>query len=219
MSDLVVRAYDVRFGDAILVSIPDTANGQPIERTILFDFGNALGTEGGADDVFEPVIDDIRSRLGGRPLDLYVMTHEHLDHVQGLFRSAKTFNKRIEATQAWLTGSADPDYYETHPDARRQKLAARLAFQLARSRLSATQAAAPHTRTLLALNDPRSTKDCVDFLREELTPPGGVHYVDRTTDVGLALGRARHDHPAGARGGHGRLLRSVQGNGAGAGVR
>ena len=43
------------------------------------------------------------------------MTHEHLDHVQGLFFSAKTFNKRIHAKQAWLTGSADPQYYTGTP--------------------------------------------------------------------------------------------------------
>jgi phosphoribosyl 1,2-cyclic phosphodiesterase len=104
MSELVVRVYDVRFGDAVLVTIPDTANGQPLERTILFDFGNALGTEGGQDEVLEPVIDDIIARLGGKPLDLYVMTHEHRDHVQGLFHSAQVFNKTIQVNQAWLTG-------------------------------------------------------------------------------------------------------------------
>ena len=31
MSELIVRAYDVRFGDAIFVSIPDVENGAPIE--------------------------------------------------------------------------------------------------------------------------------------------------------------------------------------------
>jgi beta-lactamase superfamily II metal-dependent hydrolase len=185
MSDLVVRVYDVRFGDAILVTIPDTENGQPTERTILFDFGNSLGTDGGRDEVLEPVIDDLIARLGGKPLDLYVMTHEHLDHVQGLFYSAKIFNKRIRAKQAWLTGSADPDYYKgkEHPDAKQQKIAALAALQLARARLNATQAASPSVSGLLRVNDPKDTSDCIDFLRTELTDPGDLHYVDRSTDV------------------------------------
>ena len=185
MSDLIVRAYDVRFGDAILVSIPDTENGQPVERTILFDFGNAFATDGGADAVLEPVIDALLARLGGKPLDLYVMTHEHLDHVQGLFYCSKTFNKRIAAKQAWLTGSADPHYYDNgkHPDAKRQTLAARAALRIAKARLNAAQAASPGVSTLLRLNDPKDTSDCVDFLRTKLTPAGGVHYVDRTTKV------------------------------------
>lgn len=185
MSDLVVRAYDVRFGDAIFVSIPDTENGQPVERTILFDFGNAFSTDGGADAVLEPVIDALIARLGGKPLDLYVMTHEHLDHVQGLFYCASTFNKRIAAKQAWLTGSADPHYYDNgkHPDAKRQALAAQAALRIATARLNAAQAASPGVSTLLRLNDPKDTSDCVDFLRTKLTSAGGVHYVDRTTKV------------------------------------
>ena len=36
MSPLVVRVYDVRFGDAVFVSIPDVENGQPVE------FGQSL---------------------------------------------------------------------------------------------------------------------------------------------------------------------------------
>ncbi len=185
MSELIVRAYDVRFGDAIFVSIPDTENGQPVQRTILFDFGNSLGTEGGVDAVFEPVIDALIAELGGRPLDLYVMTHEHLDHVQGLFHSANTFNKRIRAKQAWLTGSSDPEYYTNgkHPDAKQQQLAAQAALRLAQARLTPTQAASRSVSTMLAVNNPKNTKDCIDFLRTELTDPGGVHYVDRTTKV------------------------------------
>jgi beta-lactamase superfamily II metal-dependent hydrolase len=186
MSDLIVRAYDVRFGDAVLVLIPDTENGQPIQRSILFDFGNALGTEGGQDEVLEPVIEHIIATLAGRPLDLYVMTHEHLDHVQGLFYSAEVFHKTIRAKQAWLTGSADPDYYKSgaHPDAKAQKAAALRSFQVAKARLAATANASSFANLLLATNNPRRTKDCIDYLREHLTDAGGVHYVDRTTDVG-----------------------------------
>ena len=99
MTDLVVRVYNVRFGDAVLVTIPETSGGHAVKRNILFDFGNALGTAGGQDDVFGPVIDDIALKLAGKPLDLYVMTHEHLDHVQGLYHAATNLNKRIEVEQ------------------------------------------------------------------------------------------------------------------------
>lgn len=186
MSDLVVRAYDVRFGDAILVSIPDTENGQPVDRTILFDFGNSLGTDGGRDEVLEPVIDDIIARLAGRPLDLYVMTHEHLDHVQGLFYSAEVFHKTIRAKQAWLTGSADPEYYKSgkHPDAKKQKAAALKAFQVVKARLAVTANVSAFANLLQSTNDAKETGKCIDYLREHLTEAGGVHYVDRTTDVG-----------------------------------
>jgi beta-lactamase superfamily II metal-dependent hydrolase len=183
MADLVVRLYNVRFGDAILVSIPDEEAGSPVERHILFDFGNALSRDGGADAVLVPVVDDLLARLGGAPLDLYVMTHEHLDHVQGLFYAAEAHGKVVAARQAWLTGSAAPDYYETHPDARRKRLAALAAYRLTAARLPAASSASPILAALLATNDTRSTRKCVDYLRDRLTPAGGVHYVDRTTDL------------------------------------
>jgi hypothetical protein len=183
VSDLVVRVYNVRFGDAVLVAIPEMAGGHQVTRTVLFDFGNALGTAGGEDDVFAPVIDDIIARLAGKPLDLYVMTHEHLDHVQGLFHAAEKLNKRINVKQAWLTGSADPGYYDTHQDARKQKIAALTAYRAVRSRLGAAANRSPFVDILLANNDTSKTSKCVQFLREELTQPGDVHYVDRTSDL------------------------------------
>ncbi len=183
MTELVVRVYDVRFGDAVLVTIPDEANGQPVNRTILFDFGNALGTDGGQDDVLGPVMDDIIVRLGGKALDLYVMTHEHLDHVQGLFHAADALKKTIKVNQAWLTGSAAPGYYKTHEQARKQKIAALAAYDQTVSRLAATASASPAVNVLLANNDSKKTSKCIDYLRQKLTDPGNVHYVDRTTDL------------------------------------
>ena len=183
MTDLIVRVYNVRFGDAILVTIPDTAGGHAVKRNILIDFGNALGTAGGADDVLGPIMDDIVARLAGDPLDLYVMTHEHLDHVQGLFYAHETLNKAIQVKQAWLTGSANPDYYKTHPEARKQKIAALAAYQVTSARLRATAERSPLVDALLATNDPSKTSNCVAYLRTLVTP-ANLHYVDRTTDLG-----------------------------------
>ena len=183
MPDLVVRVYDVRFGDAVFVTIPERVGGHAVKRTILFDFGNALATQGGRDEVFEPVIDDIATRLGGKPLDLFVMTHEHLDHVQGFFHAAEVLKKTIKVKQAWLTGSAKPDYYDTHPRARKQKIAALMAYWMTQARLGSAADRSPFVDVLLANNNQVSTKKCIDYLRDKLTDPGDVHYVDRTTDL------------------------------------
>jgi beta-lactamase superfamily II metal-dependent hydrolase len=183
VTDLLVRVYNVRFGDAVLVTIPEQAGGNAVTRNILFDFGNALGTAGGQDDVLEPVMDDIIAKLGGKALDLYVMTHEHLDHVQGLFHAAENLNKKIKVKQAWLTGSSHPDYYKTHEQAKKQKIAALAAYQITRSRLQATSDRSPFVDVLLANNDTKTTSKCVAYLRDKLTSPGKVHYVDRTTDL------------------------------------
>lgn len=66
MDTLRVRVYNVRFGDAILVSVPDrNERGQVEKRHILIDVGNILSGEGGADAVFRPVMTNILEELNG----------------------------------------------------------------------------------------------------------------------------------------------------------
>ncbi len=177
MSDtLTVRMYNVRFGDAILVTVPDRdpASGNVSKRRILIDVGNApisASPEGGDDTVFKPVVEDILEQLGGQPLDLYVMTHEHLDHVQGLPHVAWKFYpdlaQRFCVERVWLTASSAPDYYETHPDAKKQKLAFDAMYHCVRKSLGMQPF--PHQQLLLdilANNDSTKTTACVQFLRQ-----------------------------------------------------
>jgi len=87
---LRVRMYNVLFGDAILVSLFEGGEA----RHILIDVGNVTGV-GGDTDVFRPVIDDVLAELNGSPLDLYVMTHEHMDHVKGLLYANDKLNLQL----------------------------------------------------------------------------------------------------------------------------
>jgi hypothetical protein len=186
---LRVRVYNVRFGDAILVTVPDCdpANGELIRRNILIDVGNSLNKKGGADHVFKPVVQDIVKQLRGRPLDLYVMTHEHLDHVQGLYYAERKFytndwlKKTLKVNTAWFTASAAKDYYDHHPEAKQRKLDMTQAYDRIAAHLRGRPASGVF-RTLLQINNPRSTKDCVDYLRK-LAPPDRTHYVHADLDV------------------------------------
>ncbi len=184
---LRVRAYNVRFGDALLVTVPDRdpGSGETTRRNLLLDVGNVLTEEGGDDAVFRPVLEDVIRELDGRPLDLYVMTHEHLDHVQGLFYAAtKLFPdgglaQRLKVDYAWLTASAAENYYDTHEEARRKKDLWLEAYRRIESHLRAL----PAGRTsgfagLLANNNPRSTGECVAFLRK-LAREARTFYVHR----------------------------------------
>lgn len=181
MSELVVHAYNVLFGDALLVLVPDRdpATGVEVSRSILIDVGNVLGGAGGVDDVLADALADVKDRLGGRPLDLYVMTHEHLDHVQGLpFAAGRDLKLDIE--YAWLTASAHPQYYERYPEARRKRLQAERAYFDAQ-RLMLDQAALnPWLQAMMANNNPRSTRDCIDFLAGVAS---STHYVHRETPL------------------------------------
>ena len=168
MERLRVRVYNVRFGDAILVSVPDRdGHGNPLTRHLLIDVGNvAASTEGGKDVVFRPVIEDVRHELAGRALDLYIMTHEHLDHVQGLLYADTRHGLRLQAKHAWLTASSQDGYYDNHPKARKKRLEMLEAYRGVERFLSA----APETetwwmRSLMLNNNPQSTADCVRYLQ------------------------------------------------------
>lgn len=169
MKKLRVRVYNVRFGDAILVTVPDRdGNGKTHVRHILIDFGNVFRGEGGVDTVFQPVIDNIRHTLNGKPLDLYIMTHEHMDHVQGLLYAAKELKKELTVDYAWLTASAASDYYESgkHPGAEEKK---RKLFEVYKEIEKFLRAAPAREdlwiKTLMLNNNPQKTEDCVRYLR------------------------------------------------------
>jgi beta-lactamase superfamily II metal-dependent hydrolase len=165
VAELVVRAYNVGFGDAIHVEVPDRApSGAEVVRHLVVDVGNVLSGRGADDTLFLPVVKDIARRSGGRA-DLYVLSHEHLDHAQGLlFASQRGID--LVADHVWLPGSAAPDYYATHPAARKRRLAALEQLENIRSLLAASpELDTPQMRHLLANNDASSTRDCVDHLR------------------------------------------------------
>jgi beta-lactamase superfamily II metal-dependent hydrolase len=165
MSQLVITAYNVGFGDALLVAIPDRSRGMEIVRHLLIDVGNVLGGPARTDSIFQRIARDILDRLDGRPIDLYVMTHEHLDHVRGV-PAANRAGVGIPVEHAWLTASAAEDYQEKFPDARRRMDLYRAEYQRARLALASHGvAAATASQGLLAVNNPASTRACVEFLR------------------------------------------------------
>jgi beta-lactamase superfamily II metal-dependent hydrolase len=175
--NLRVRVYNVRFGDAILVSVPDrSANGKVVTRHILIDVGNVLSGRAGDDSLFEPVIRDVLDVLAGKPLDLYIMTHEHLDHVQGLLHAAEKLDIKLSARYSWLTASAEADYYDRFLNARRRRLeAADVYDQIARFLAASPERTSPFLETLLLNNNPRSTSDCVEFLRSLAQKTSFIH--------------------------------------------
>ena len=179
---LRIRMYNILLGDAILVSVPDAEGDKAKTRHILIDFGQKFNNEGSDKSLFEPIYEDILKQLDGQPLDLYVMSHEHLDHNQGLlYISAKAghdVKKELKVRHVWMTASAAPDYYDRFPDAKKQKKLALAAYDQAERYLAATPSEQTEfTKTLLDLNNPNATADCVDFVRS--LNPSKTYYIHR----------------------------------------
>jgi beta-lactamase superfamily II metal-dependent hydrolase len=184
VTELRVRAYNVLFGDAILVSVPDSDDsGGPTTKHMMVDFGNALSSEGGADEVFDAIIEDVVRQTGGAPLDLYVMTHEHLDHVQGPLFISEKLGKELTAHEVWMPGSAHPNYYDDHPEAKKKHLAMLASYEQISAFVGAD---AGHTtlNTILFNNNPRKTSDCVDKIRSLKVGGGDPVYVHRELPEG-----------------------------------
>jgi len=199
---LVVRLYNVRFGDGVLISVPDQDEaGDPLTRHILIDVGNAASREGGENEVFTPVFEDILRVLDGRPLDLYIATHEHMDHVQGLLWASKFADgdlvKKLDVQHVWLSASSHPEYYDTHQEAKKKLALASEAYHLAGKALAASGEPAPEAVQILMRNNNRflaasadgssdladlshgRTADCIEFIRR-LTDRDHTHYVHRS---------------------------------------
>ena len=181
---ITVRAYNVRFGDCSLVSIKDGA----IERHALIDFGNsptAVKRDAGKNDVFEPVARDIRTRTGG-VLDLLVMTHEHLDHLEGFHHQRAIFNS-MTVRQVWMSLMSRPGYYDEFTKAKPQKEALRaLATFVARWRQANRFRLVPETLQAVVANNnlfELSNAERVEYLRA-LTP--SPKYFSRDRQQGVA---------------------------------
>ncbi len=184
---LKIRSYNVKFGDAILVSIPDRGeDGRTTLRHVLIDVGNVLAGEGGDDDIFVPILEDVLDVTGGKPVDLYVMTHEHMDHVQGLL-AGHLAGVDVKADHVWITASAAPDYYDTHPEAKKRfQLALRAYKSLERQLAAAPQAVNDRLAARMLNNDFRKTADCVEHIRTRVCDPNRVHFVHRESDLANA---------------------------------
>jgi beta-lactamase superfamily II metal-dependent hydrolase len=99
---LLVRVYNVGLGDCIYVRVPDGT----VDRHILIDCGNKFGTEA----ALKAAVDDLKTQLPEKGLDLLVVTHSHEDHVRGF--DPKWFSD-IKIGRIWLSAGMDPK----HPQA------------------------------------------------------------------------------------------------------
>lgn len=108
-SKLLVRAYNVGFGDCIYVRIPNRHGG----FHILIDCGTL-----GSIKLLRQAIEHLKSELpdsdmpGKKRLDLIVATHRHADHLKG-FEAA--WFEDIQVRNIWISVGMDP----AHPQAKK----------------------------------------------------------------------------------------------------
>ncbi len=148
-----IRSYVVGFGDCILVSAP--VGGRT--RHMLIDFGKAPG---GSTKSFPDIAADIAKECDNH-LDVLVMTHEHLDHMEGFLSQRAVFDA-MTIGQVWMSLPSDPKYYEDYPKATLQKKVRAIAAEL--DKALHRHDVAPTFASMLANN--LSNPERIQYLRD-----------------------------------------------------
>ena len=152
-----IRAYVVGFGDCILLKLPDG----DLTRHVLIDFGRAPN-DAPSLERFPAIATDIAKQCKGR-LDLVIVTHEHLDHMEGFYRERAVFDK-MQVDQVWMGLPSHPDYYKKHPKARLEKKIREAVGEFARSAARNGLTLHPAFRSLLENN--LANADRINYLRK-----------------------------------------------------
>lgn len=119
---VTIRMYNVGFGDAFLILIPDGKR----HRRILVDCGSIEASEVGGPmkGIVRQIIADVTDEDGIPRIDVVVATHRHKDHVSGFADPA--WNS-VEVKEVWLPWTEHP----TDLEARRiREIQSKLAFGL-----------------------------------------------------------------------------------------
>lgn len=99
---IVIRMYRIGTGDCFALKFFKGAS-RKASFHMLIDCGSCKGDA----EHFQPYLDDLAEWVGHR-LDLLVVTHEHLDHVNG-FAKGRTLFEQFEIAHAWMAWTEDPD--------------------------------------------------------------------------------------------------------------
>lgn len=134
-NELLVKVYDVGFGDCIYVRIPDNDS----DFHILID----CGTKEAADPTLKNALDNLKTMLPVDPetegtpnqkkcLDLLVVTHPHADHIRGF---DPEWFKDIKIKFIWLSAFMKKDHPQARTGHALQEVSNRLAHSLLERRL------------------------------------------------------------------------------------
>ena len=98
---LLVRMYNVGFGDCIYLRIPDASR----RVHVLIDCGNKPGRLEGLRQCIQKLKPELPDDgAGGKRLDLLVVTHPHEDHHKGF---EEDFLQGIKIERIWLSPAYD----------------------------------------------------------------------------------------------------------------
>ena len=134
-SGVTVRMYRQGHGDCFLLAMPRDGGGDPVY--VLIDCGYKPGSPA---FLHNKPIGEIVEHIGestGWHLDLMILTHEHQDHLNGIWKKTEPYFDDFQIDEAWVAWTEDPkdplanDLREQHRDQLLQLVAVRQKLALA----------------------------------------------------------------------------------------
>ena len=195
---VTVRMYRIGHGDCFLLAFPRTGGGDPVY--VLIDCGQKPGSEDFIPTTGIPqIVDHIKASTNSK-IDLAIITHEHQDHVNGVWRKNNPYFKDITIDEAWFAWTEDPtddlanQLRQTHKDQLLNLVHARHRIALAMGADNATvklldsllsleaggQSAAFNLNAMLAAaGDPANSpiKQGMKFIKDKAAARRGVKYL------------------------------------------
>ena len=103
-----VRMYRQGHGDCFLLAFPRQGGGTPYY--VMIDCGYKPGSQAFLDHgkSIGDVVKHLHESCGGR-LDLAILTHEHQDHLNGIWKKNDPYFEDFEIEEAWVAWTEDPD--------------------------------------------------------------------------------------------------------------
>lgn len=198
---VAVRMYRIGHGDCFLIAMPRAGGGDPVY--VVIDCGYKPGSPGFIDGSSRPV-DDIVKHLGestGFEIDLFVVTHEHQDHLNGIWKKTDPYFKDFTIRRAWMAWTENPEddlaneLRRVHQDTLLSLVNARrrLALAVGEDDLSVHRVdsllslefggedeSMSEAAMLAAASDPEKSvnKQSLKLIRDKANQQGGVAYLD-----------------------------------------
>lgn len=104
---VAVRMYRPGHGDCFLLALPRKGGGSPVY--VMIDCGFKPGSQ---EFIHKKDIGAIVDHIGkstGHKLDLVVLTHEHQDHLNGIWKPKDPYFAGFTIQEAWMAWTEDPD--------------------------------------------------------------------------------------------------------------
>lgn len=105
---VTVRMYRPGHGDCFLIAFPRQGGGKPYY--VMIDCGYKPGSQAFLDHGkgIGDIVKHLSASCGGH-LDLAILTHEHQDHLNGIWKSARPYFENFEIEEAWVSWTEDPE--------------------------------------------------------------------------------------------------------------